>query len=220
MVIMSLMSNQIFNKKTNYVIFFLLIGLILVGGFVFHLFDYWFSPKNLNVGYSPEQPIPFSHQIHAGKLGMDCRYCHTYVDRAAHSNIPATEVCMNCHKQVKVDSPHIKKLTNYYNNNEPIPWVKVHMLPDYAYFNHSAHVNAGFSCATCHGRVDQMEVVYQAQPLSMGWCLECHREPEKFVRPKAEVYNMSWEPGPEHDGVELVKEYHLNPKQDCGVCHR
>ena len=182
---------------------------------------YWFSPKHLNVGYQPKQPIPYSHQFHAGELGIDCRYCHSQVEKAAHSNIPSSETCLNCHNQIKKNSPHIIKLRKSVANNTPIKWVKVHQLPDYAYFNHSRHVNSGIGCATCHGRVDKMKVVHQAQPLSMGWCLDCHRNPEKYVRPKEYITKMDYKP--EHqikEGIKLVKEYHLNPKEECSTCHR
>ena len=177
------------------------------------IFWYWGSPKHLNVGYQPEQPIPYSHRLHAGELGIDCRYCHTNVNEAAHANIPATETCMNCHNKIKTDSPHIKKLKESYDNNTPIEWVNVHQLPQYAYFNHSRHVNSGVGCTTCHGRVDKMEVVYQAEPLSMAWCLECHKEPEKFLRPKDKVTQMDYKvDNQEEIGLLLKEEYHINPE--------
>ena len=196
----------------------LLIGVL---GITVHLFWYWFSPKHLNVGYQPKQPIPFSHALHVDNVGMDCRYCHSNVEKAAHSNIPATETCMNCHKQIKTDSPHIKKLTEHYESGEPIEWVKVHMLPDYVYFNHSAHVNVGVSCVQCHGQVNKMNVVYQSEPLSMGWCLECHREPEKYLWPKEQVTNLDWRPEDQLElGLQLKETYNVNPGEACSVCHR
>ena len=179
-----------------------------------YIFWYWFSPKHLNVGYQPKQPIPFSHALHVDNVGMDCRYCHSNVEKAAHSNIPATETCMNCHKQIKTDSPHIKKLTEHYESGEPIEWIKVHMLPDYVYFNHSAHVNVGVSCVQCHGQVNKMDVVYQAEPLSMGWCLECHREPEKYLWPKEQVTNLDWRPEDQLElGLQLKETYNVNPER-------
>ena len=216
------MNKNIFPKWTNKLPLFILIGLKLKVAIIVFIFVYWFTPKHLEIGYQPTQPIPFSHKMHVGELGMDCRYCHNNVDKAAHSNIPSTETCMNCHNQIKTDSPHIAKIKKSYITGEPIKWVKVHMLPDYAYFNHSRHVNSGISCVSCHGRVDQMEKVYQAKRLSMGWCLECHRAPEKHLRPIDKVYQMDWEP--EEDqitlGLKLKDKYNINPKEHCSVCHR
>ena len=144
---------------------------------------YYATPKTLTVGYQPSQPIPFSHKIHVDQLGMDCRYCHSFVEVSGHSNVPTGNTCWNCHQHVQKDSPKLAPLhremdVNYPGyDGKPIQWARVHKLPDYVYFNHSAHVNRGISCQSCHGRVDQMEVVYQAEPHSMGWCLECHRAP-------------------------------------------
>lgn len=215
------MSQQIFPKWLNILPAVLLVLLIGILGITVHLFWYWFSPKHLNVGYQPKQPIPFSHALHVDNVGMDCRYCHSNVEKAAHSNIPATETCMNCHKQIKTDSPHIKKLTEHYESGEPIEWIKVHMLPDYVYFNHSAHVNVGVSCVQCHGQVNKMDVVYQAEPLSMGWCLECHREPEKYLWPKEQVTNLDWRPEDQLElGLQLKETYNVNPGEACSVCHR
>jgi hypothetical protein len=215
------MSQQIFPKWANTLPIIVLIVLVITLGLVVHLFWYWLSPKHLNVGYQPKQPIPFSHALHVENVGLDCRYCHSNVEKAAHSNIPATETCMNCHKQIKTDSPHIKKLTKHYENNEPIEWVKVHMLPDYVYFNHAAHTTAGISCVQCHGQVNKMDVVYQAKPLSMGWCLECHREPEKFIWPKEKITDLNWRPTNQINlGLQLKETYNVNPGEACSVCHR
>lgn len=128
------------------------------------------------VGYAPSQPIPFSHKLHAGERKIDCKYCHTSVGRSTHSNVPSSAVCMNCHQHVKTDSPHIQKLTEAYEKGTPIQWVNVYVLPDFVYFNHERHVARGVSCDTCHGNVQEMEKVYQATTLSMGWCVNCHRE--------------------------------------------
>lgn len=212
----------IFPKWSNKVIAIIGVALLLKVIFLIYLFEFWFSPKHLEVGYQPEQPIPYSHSLHAGELGIDCRYCHYNVENAAHANIPSAELCMNCHSNIKQDSPNIIKLKQHYESGEPIEWVNVHMLPDYAYFNHSRHVNSGVSCVQCHGRVDQMEVVRQVESLSMGWCLECHRNPENYVWPKDKVTMLDWEP--EEDqlkmGKRLVDEYHLNPNDECSTCHR
>lgn len=212
----------VFPKWSNKVPAIIGLNILFVILFVIYLFAYWFSPSSLEIGYQPEQPIPYSHQFHAGELGIDCRYCHYNVEKAAHANIPSAELCLNCHNQIKTNSPHIKKIKEHYDNNTPIEWVNVHMLPDYSYFNHSRHVNSGISCVQCHGRVDQMEIVQQVESLSMSWCLECHRNPEKYVWPKDQVTNLDWQP--EEDqlvmGKRLVEEYHLNPKVQCSVCHR
>lgn len=216
------MNKNIFPKWTNKLPLIVLITLKVKIAVIIFIFVYWFTPKHLEVGYQPEQPIPFSHKLHNAELGIDCRYCHNNVDKAAHSNIPATETCMNCHNQIKKDSPHIAKIKKSYLENEPIKWVKVHMLPDYVAFNHSRHVNSGISCVSCHGRVDQMEKVYQAKRLSMGWCLECHRAPEKHLRPKDKVYQLDWvaKENQIEMGLRLKEEYKINPKEHCSVCHK
>ena len=183
---------------------------------------YGASPDNMSVGYAPEQPVPFSHRLHAGELGMDCRYCHTTVEEAGHAAIPSTSVCMNCHVNIHPDSSKLEMVRKSAETGEPIPWVRVHDLPDFVYFNHSAHVQKGVGCVECHGRIDQMEVVTQDQPLSMGWCLDCHRNPEPKLRPAGEVTNMDWlcEGSRQELGVQLRAENNINPRQDCSACHR
>lgn len=131
-----------------------------------------------NKGYSPDQPIPFDHSLHVARNGIQCTYCHNQVERSRHSNIPALSTCMNCHAQVRTDSPHIQKLIEAYNKGESIEWVRVHMLPDHAHFNHAAHIRRGVNCQTCHGPIETMQKVYQYNDLSMGWCINCHRQPE------------------------------------------
>lgn len=197
------------------------------------------SPKTTAVGYAPAQPIPYSHALHAGKLGIDCRYCHTTVENAAFAAIPPTQTCMNCHASVKTDSPYLAPLRESWKTGKPVEWVKIHDLPDYAFFNHSAHINHGVGCVSCHGRVDQMDVVSQVQPLSMGWCLDCHREPERHLRPLDKVTDMAWK-ATDHpiakeknitDPVEaqlavgkaLKQAYRIhdvNYMQACYTCHR
>ena len=211
----------IFPKWLNKINLYLGMGGILTLSFVVFVFWYWFSPKNLNVGYSPKQPVNYSHQLHAGELGIDCRYCHYTVEKSKSASVPATEICMNCHNQIQTDHPEVKKVIDSYNSNTPIDWVKVHQLPDYSYFNHSAHVNAGVSCVSCHGRVDQMNVVHQVESLSMGWCLECHRNPEKYIRPKEMVTKLDWKPENQLEMGRKLKEMHdINPGENCTVCHR
>jgi hypothetical protein len=183
---------------------------------------YGFSPKTTDVGYMPEQPVPYSHALHVGELGLDCRYCHNTVEQAAHAAIPATETCMNCHQHVRPDSVNLLPIRESFEAGEPVPWVKVHDLPDYAYFNHSAHVTRGVGCVSCHGRVDQMVEVYQQEPLSMSWCIDCHRAPEASLRPPDQVTNMAWStPGDAVEyGREMAEQNHILPSTDCSTCHR
>ncbi|MGC4030878.1 MAG: cytochrome c3 family protein [Tepidisphaeraceae bacterium] len=152
------------------------------------------SPENTDVGYQPEQPVPYSHALHVGQLGLDCRYCHTTVDQAAFAAIPPVQTCMNCHTNVKKESPKLQPVRDAWTTGKPMNWVTVHDLPDFAFFNHSAHVNKGVSCVECHGRIDHMgeEGVFQAKNLSMGWCLDCHRSTEKVLRPRDQVTNLGW----------------------------
>jgi len=182
------------------------------------------SPQTTDVGYQPEQPVPYSHALHAGELGIDCRYCHTTVERSAHASIPPTATCMNCHASIHTESEKLVAVRESYGSGMPIPWVRIHDLPDYSYFNHSAHVNRGVGCVECHGRVDKMEVVYQDQPLNMGWCLDCHRNPEPRLRPPSEVTNMAWKPSSDEGAVEVARqESHTSrvaPSEDCSTCHR
>ena len=183
---------------------------------------YGFSPQTTDVGYMPEQPVPYSHALHVGELGMDCRYCHNTVEKAAHAAVPPTETCMNCHSKVRTDSEKLLPVRESFATGDPIQWVKVHDLPDYAYFNHSAHVTRGIGCVSCHGRVDQMAEVYQHEKLSMGWCLDCHRAPENHIRPPSEVTNMNWvAPGEQSEfGRKLVEQNQIDPPTDCSTCHR
>jgi hypothetical protein len=187
-----------------------LIGLIWYGA----------SPQTLDVGYAPTQPIPYSHALHAGELGIDCRYCHRTVEEGAHAAIPSTETCMNCHSKVKTNSEKLAPLRESWSKGTAVEWTKVHDLPDYVYFNHSAHVRRGVGCVSCHGRIDQMPVVTQEKPLSMGWCLDCHRAPEEHLRPTSEVTNMTWQSSSPNQGLELRKANHINPSTDCSTCHR
>ncbi|NNF06297.1 MAG: cytochrome c3 family protein [Candidatus Eisenbacteria bacterium] len=205
------------NKATTLVL--LVVPLILVGAI--SAFAFYISPYTTQVGYAPEQPIPYSHKLHAGELGIDCRYCHTGAEQGPHAGVPPTETCMNCHTQVLADSPHIMKLAESYETGKPIEWVQIHRVPDFVYFDHSVHVNQGVGCVDCHGRIDHMEVVAQEEPLSMGWCLDCHREPEKFLRPNEEITNMAWVAEDQLTlGKELREQYHLNPTTNCSGCHR
>jgi len=181
------------------------------------------SPATTDVGYQPEQPLAYSHALHAGELGIDCRYCHTTVEDGATAAIPPTSTCMNCHTNIFPDSPLLLAVRESFATGLPIPWVRVHDLPDYVYFNHSAHVRRGVGCVECHGRVDAMKVVYQNQELSMAWCLDCHRNPEPHLRPLDSITDMTWEP--DANGSDILGHlrgagYDINPSEDCSTCHR
>lgn len=180
------------------------------------------SPQTTDVGYRPEQPVPYSHGLHVGQLGLDCRYCHTTVETAAFAAIPPAQVCMNCHARVKTGSPRLQAVRDAAAGKAPVAWVKVHDLPDYAFFDHSAHVRRGVGCVSCHGRVDRMEVVEQEAPLSMGWCLDCHRRPEAHLRPPEQVTDMAWVPSgdPAAAGRARALDRGIHPPQDCSACHR
>ena len=201
-----------------------IVGVALAGAPIYltALVWYGFSPKTTDVGYQPKQPVPYSHALHAGELGLDCKYCHNTVDQAAHAALPPTATCMNCHTLVHPKSSKLLPVRESAATGEPVQWVKVHDLPDYVYFNHSAHVTRGIGCVSCHGRVDQMEEVFQQETLSMGWCLDCHRAPEQHLRPPEEVTNMTWKPAgdPVAYGAQLREQNNINPPTDCSTCHR
>jgi hypothetical protein len=175
-----------------------------------------------NVGIVREQPVPFSHEHHTNGLGIDCRYCHDGVTKAAYAGMPPTKTCMNCHEQIWVGSTMLEPVREAYKNDKPIAWERVHRLADFAYFNHSVHVNHGVGCSTCHGPVNHMPLMYQHGTLLMEWCVECHREPERFIRPRDEVFNMDWEPTGDQlvQGRQLAEEYHVRKLTHCSTCHR
>jgi hypothetical protein len=195
-----------------------------IGGLVYVavVVTFGFSPKATDVGYAPEQPVPYSHALHVGQLGMDCRYCHTSVETAAHANVPPTQTCMNCHTMIRANSEKLIPVFESYSTGLPVEWIKVHDLPDYVYFNHSAHVRRGVGCVSCHGRIDTMEIVGQVEPLSMGWCLDCHRNPEPHLRPLEFVTQLDWVPMEDQLvlGQRLREENNINPPEDCNTCHR
>ena len=216
------MPGYLFPKWTNTV---RPLATALLGGgliYIVVLAAYGLSGRTTNVGYQPTQPVAYSHALHAGDLGIDCRYCHTTVEKAGFAAIPPTQTCMNCHYQIRSQSPKLLPVRESFASGLPIPWVKVHDLPDFAYFNHSAHVTRGVGCVSCHGRVDKMEVVYQAEPLTMGWCLDCHRHPEKHLRPVEAVTQMDYVPGEDQltVGRRLRRLNDINPSTDCYTCHR
>lgn len=196
--------------------------LALVGALVMvGLLYYGIHPQAMDIGYMPVQPVPYSHRLHAGELGIDCRYCHTTVETSAFASIPPTEVCMNCHATIRPQSEKLTAVRESFATGMPVPWVRVHDNPDFVYFNHSAHVTRGVGCVECHGRVDKMEEVYQAEALSMAWCLSCHRAPDERLRPPDQVTNMQWAAAdPAKLGAELRQARDINPSTDCSTCHR
>ena len=222
---------NIFPRSSNWIPFKIILCLMVLGGAVSMGMAYYFTPKYTRVGYQPVQPISFPHSVHVDQLGMDCRYCHSFVEVASHSNLPTTQVCMNCHSQVQKENPKLKPMWDSWATGKPIEWVQIHKTPDYVYYNHAVHVNRGVSCVSCHGKVNEMPVVYHAEPHSMDWCLNCHREPEKFLRPNEHVTNLNWEPptleGESKEeaqlriGTMLKDKWHVNPPvANCAGCHR
>ena len=215
--------SDIFPKWTNALPLKLALGAALVGSVATAGIWYYFTPKYTRVGYQPIQPVAFSHTIHAGQLGLDCRYCHNGVEKSWYSNIPSANTCMNCHNQVLKDDPRLALVRESAATGKTIPWVQIHKLPDYVYFNHSVHVNRGVSCVECHGRVDKMDEVRHAQPLSMTFCLDCHRDPAARVRPPELVYNLGWVKPPDFaqtHGKKFVHDWKVNSSQNCSACHR
>ncbi|MGF1508684.1 MAG: cytochrome c3 family protein [Myxococcota bacterium] len=169
------------------------------------------------------QEVPFSHRHHVQSMGIDCRYCHWSAEESNYAGVPPTHTCMTCHSQIWVDSPMLAPVRESYDENKPLVWSKVHDLPDYVYFNHAIHVAKGIGCASCHGPVQQMALVWQDATLHMSWCLECHRNPEEFIRPRSEIYNMTWDPSParqEELGRHLLEAYNVQSQDHCYTCHR
>ena len=172
-----------------------------------------------------EQPVPFSHKHHSN-LGIDCRYCHTSVEKSSFANVPPTQTCMNCHNIMWKESDMLEPVRESWASGESLEWTRVHDLPDFVYFNHSAHVNNGIGCSSCHGRVDKMPLTWREKPLYMKWCLECHRNPSQFVRPEDKIYDMAFDPTTQPQEVrdDLVAEYQIRTANhrltNCAICHR
>ena len=220
---------QIFHHSTN-----ALAKLTIYGAVFILLAALWVAVElnrsswNTGQWLERQQPVQFSHKHHVGDDGIDCRYCHASVETAASAGMPSTNTCMNCHKQIWADSVYLEPVRASFRTGKPIEWIRVHDLPDYAYFNHSIHVNKGVGCSTCHGRVDQMPIAYQASTLQMEWCLECHRHPERAVRQKDKIFDMEWRPQNTTDtelsyGKDLVNKYHIQDAKvltSCSTCHR
>lgn len=220
------------NIFTGMVLFGAAAGPAYLGAVVFY--GTW--PSVMNTGYGPDQPVPFSHKLHAGELKMDCRYCHSTVDKTAHAAVPATSTCGNCHSPKLADgttaltalhteSVKLAPVRESLVTGKPVYWEKVHDLADYVYFNHSAHVNRGVSCVECHGRIDRMEVVTQVKSLSMSYCLECHRNPAKRLQPIDQVTNLAWgddksDSERQQFGEEFIDLKNINASTNCSTCHR
>jgi len=213
---------QIFHPSTNTFSKVSIFGAVFaVGGLLWGLAVINRSGYVTQAGVAREQPVPFSHRHHAGELGIDCRYCHTAVEEQASAGIPPTQTCMNCHSRIWSDSPTLEPVRASYRTDTSIEWIKVYDLPDFVYFNHSIHVSRGIGCASCHGRVDEMNLVRQMPSLQMEWCVDCHRDPAQHVRPREEVFNMAWQAADQEKlGVELVKRYGIESRDDCSICHR
>ena len=218
--------SQIFHRHTNVYSRVSIVAVVLFLGFLGAVVAMlnW-SGYNTRQGDFIEQPIQFSHAHHVGGMGIDCRYCHTSVEESAFANIPPTKTCMNCHSQIWANAPILEPVRASYRTDTPLQWTRVNDLPDFVYFNHSIHVRKGVGCATCHGPVDRMPLMYQEATLMMSWCLDCHRNPAKYVRPRDQVYNMAWErPADDPElGERLVKEYKIASVQqltNCCTCHR
>jgi len=213
--------SQIFKPSTN-----TLAKVTLFGAIFFLLLSVWILVSLNRSAYATRQtitraqPVPFSHDHHTEAMGISCLYCHTSVEESAFAGVPPTATCMNCHKLIWNDSPMLEPVRESFRSGEPIRWARVNDLPDFVYFNHSIHVTKGMGCVTCHGRVDKMPLLRQAVSLQMEWCLECHRAPQDFVRPRSEILNMEWVADDQSVlGAQLVEEYNIQSLLSCSVCH-
>ena len=180
------------------------------------------GPWMTSVRVAPEQPIPFSHKHHVKDDGIDCRYCHTGVETSGFAGLPPTETCMTCHSQIWSNATVTQPIRDSWASGKSIQWVRVHDLPDFVFFNHSIHINKGIGCSTCHGQVEEMALTYKENTLNMNWCLNCHRQPERFIRPRSEVFNMGYKYPPDQleQGKKLMAKYNAHSLTDCVTCHR
>lgn len=216
----------IFPARSNTIARASLLGLPIILAVVTGLVVWWLhSPAFNQVGVAIPQPVPFPHSWHIGVLGLNCRYCHDSVDRSAFADLPPTQTCMSCHSQVGLDKATLAPVRESWETGKPIQWNRVNNVPDYVYFNHQIHVNKGVGCETCHGRMDQVTTAVKAETFYMAWCIDCHRNPEKFLRPKDKVYDMGYQPAEDQEvlGLRLVNEYNVKPAtqlMNCSICHR
>jgi hypothetical protein len=217
---------QIFPRAANSIAVGSIIGLgalavVLLGG----MSAFFYSGYVTGVGEVREQPVPFSHAHHAGGEGLDCRYCHTSVEKEAFAGMPSTRTCMTCHSQIWKEAPILQPVRDSLRTDQSLEWTRLHDLSDFVYFNHSIHVNKGVGCSTCHGRVDRMQLAFKNETLYMQWCINCHRNPEKILRPADQIFNMAWEPpaDQEFEGKRLRDEYRIPNTYlltSCSTCHR
>jgi hypothetical protein len=217
---------QLFHRGANNLAKISIVIAIILAGTVFYVYTQVARSTYLTGRYAErQQPVQFSHKHHVGDDGIDCRYCHTSVETSYSAGIPPTQTCMNCHSQIWSDSPYLEPVRASYRENKPIEWQRVHDLPEYAYFNHSIHVAKGVGCSTCHGQIDEMPAVYQENTLQMEWCLQCHRNPENYIRPKEQIYNMEWRDGDlnAEQRKGLKEQYKIRSTAmltSCSTCHR
>jgi len=217
---------QIFHRSFNTLSKVSILGsLLILGALGWVAIIVYRSPYVSAADTTYLQPVPFSHEHHVGRLGIDCRYCHTNVEDSSFAGIPPTKTCMNCHSQMWVGSQMLEPVRESYRSGESIEWNRVHNLAQFVYFDHSIHIHKGIGCVTCHGRVDEMPLMRQAQTLQMSWCLNCHRDPQGSIRPRSEVFNLSYEPSEDQRvlGQQLVDKYHIQDTQSltsCSTCHR
>jgi hypothetical protein len=214
---------QLFRPSSNTIAKVSVVAVVLLAGCtlgVAYIMDR--GPWNTSVRIAPAQPIPFSHKHHVKDDGIDCRYCHTSVETSSYAGLPATETCMTCHSQIWSNASLTQPIRDSWASGQSIEWTRVHDLPDFVYFNHSIHINKGIGCSTCHGQVDNMPLMYKVNTLNMNWCVNCHRHPDRYIRPRSEVFNIDYV-YPENQaelGPRLVKEYHAKSLTDCVTCHR
>jgi hypothetical protein len=214
---------QIFHPSTNTISRVSILGAVFImAGLLWLMAALNRSSYATEEGVARQQPIQFSHEHHVGGLGIDCRYCHASVEVSPFAGLPSTETCMNCHAYIWTESPFLAPVRDSFRTGQSIAWTRVYDLPDFTYFNHSIHVHKGIGCVTCHGRVDRMPLLFKAQSLQMEWCLECHRTPERFVRPREFVFRMDWQPQEDQLtlGRRLVQDYNIARLTTCSTCHR
>jgi hypothetical protein len=215
--------SQIFHRSANTIARVSIFGAVFFIAGLGWLFDQVNrSPWITEAHVAREQPIQFSHERHVAGNGIDCRYCHTSVEESAFANIPPTKTCMNCHSQIWATAPILEPVRASFRNNTPLKWTRVHDLPDFVYFNHSIHVKKGVGCATCHGRIDEMPLVYQKSTLMMQWCIDCHRNPAPNLRPRSAVFSVDYTPPSDQTelGKRLVAQYQIQKLTSCSTCHR
>jgi Cytochrome c7 and related cytochrome c/Class III cytochrome C family len=214
---------QLFHRSANAVARFTIFGgIFLLAGLAYAGWIFAHSSFMTGENVYLKQPVPFSHDHHTAGLGIDCRYCHTSVEESNFAGIPPVATCMNCHNIMWNRDEMLAPIRDAYAGGDPIEWSRVYDMPDYVYFDHSIHLRKGMGCEVCHGRVDRQPLIRQATSLQMDWCLECHRDPAKFIRPRDKVFTMGYRPEGDAAALaaQLIEEYEVKPGTDCGVCHR